>query len=184
MFARLPGATIGATTLRCSSCFGGSMAMNIASLYCVSWSSSVIPAAEENTWRIGLDLHDILVFGHRPDTGRTGCLGPVHRVVAPQPGEPVGPDIILKQPRVGHVDSVERHGPGIIQDLQLTGASINLPKKSQLQPTSALSLTSKVVTRHPSVQSVRRARRWTSPLPGVTFSGNSERSAPCSQPPP
>jgi hypothetical protein len=49
--ARLPGATIGCTTLRCSSCFGGSIAMNIGSSSSTGRSRKVMPPkveAEEN----------------------------------------------------------------------------------------------------------------------------------------
>jgi hypothetical protein len=42
----------------------------------------------------------------------------VHRIVAPQAGEPVRPDIVLEQLRVGDVKLVERDGPGIAQSLR------------------------------------------------------------------
>ena len=37
----------------------------------------------------------------------------MHRIVAPQPGEPIGPDIALKNPRIRDIDLIERDGPGI-----------------------------------------------------------------------
>jgi hypothetical protein len=47
--ARLAGATTGCTTLRCSSCFGGSMAMNIGSRRSSGRSISVIAPSDEST---------------------------------------------------------------------------------------------------------------------------------------
>ena len=51
--SRFSGATIGLTTLRCLSCLGGSMAMNIGSRKSGRWLRSVMPpsvASEEKTW--------------------------------------------------------------------------------------------------------------------------------------
>ncbi len=47
---RFRGPATGATTLRCSSCFGGSMAMNMGSWKSSSSSSRVMPPSDEKIW--------------------------------------------------------------------------------------------------------------------------------------
>ncbi len=58
--ARLGGATIGVTALRCSSCTGGSIAMNILSFSPSGGSVSVMPPSDqsdENTaWLVSTDM--------------------------------------------------------------------------------------------------------------------------------
>ena len=53
IFARLPGATIGDTVFRCSSCFGGSIEMKLGRRMSIGRSRSAMPpfiASEENAW--------------------------------------------------------------------------------------------------------------------------------------
>ena len=47
---RLCGDTIGLTVLRCTSCLGGSMAMNIGMVKSAGWSPMVIEPWDENAW--------------------------------------------------------------------------------------------------------------------------------------
>ena len=49
ILARLGPATIGLTVLRCTSCLGGSMAMNIGSVKSSAGSGSTMVGSEENT---------------------------------------------------------------------------------------------------------------------------------------
>ena len=77
MLARLVGATIGATVLRCAVWRGGSMRMKLGS----SWPLRLVgdlDAAQLRGRGIGrgveLDLHDVGVAGHRP-IGPVGALG-------------------------------------------------------------------------------------------------------------
>ena len=74
-----------------------------------------MPGRRGKHLRVGLHLHDVFVFGHRPERPELAVVGEMHRIVAPQPGEPVGPDVVLKNPRVGDVDLLERHRPWIAQ---------------------------------------------------------------------
>ena len=46
---RLSGPTIDCTVLRCRSCLGGSIAMNIGSWKSSSWSTIVMPPSDEKT---------------------------------------------------------------------------------------------------------------------------------------
>jgi hypothetical protein len=50
MFARFWPATMGLTVLRCTSCFGWSMAMNIGRVKSSAGSGSTMVGSEENTW--------------------------------------------------------------------------------------------------------------------------------------
>src|SRR3954447_4809486 len=62
---------------------------------------------------INLDLHDVLVFRHRPIGAVGACRAVMNRVLAPQPGEIRLPDIVLVEMRVADVDRVERQALGI-----------------------------------------------------------------------
>src|SRR3954447_5173957 len=62
---------------------------------------------------INLDLHDVLVFRHRPIGAVGACRAVMNRVLAPETGEIRLPDIVLVEMRVADVDRVERQAVGI-----------------------------------------------------------------------
>src|SRR6185312_4389985 len=61
----------------------------------------------------GIHLHDVAILRHRPERTVRAALRVVDRIVAPQPGKPVRPGIVMKDTRVARVDLVELYRPGI-----------------------------------------------------------------------
>ena len=83
-------------------------------------------AAHQRVGRVdllaGVDLHDVLVPGHRPVRAVHAVLAPVYRVVAAQALEIRIPDVILVQPRLAHVDLVERNRIGVFARVDTDGS--------------------------------------------------------------
>src|SRR6185437_9108440 len=65
-YSRLPGETIGLTTLRCASCLGGSIAMNIGSLKSSLGSTMVMDGSDEKSaWLVSTAMMSLyLVTDH------------------------------------------------------------------------------------------------------------------------
>ncbi len=62
---------------------------------------------------VDLDLHDVLVLGHRPIGTVEACPAVMHRVLAPQPREIGVPDVVLVEPGFADVDRLERDAVGL-----------------------------------------------------------------------
>jgi hypothetical protein len=59
---------------------------------------------------VHLDLHDVLVLGHRPVRPEAAVLAVVDRLIATQPLEVVADRVVLEQLGIADVDFVERNG--------------------------------------------------------------------------
>ena len=110
---RFIGATIGDTTLRCSSCFGGSIEMKLGRRKSIGDVAQHDAAhhgvgRDRSCWLVSTCMMS-LVPGHRPVRAVHAVLAPMHRVLAAQALEIRLPDVVLVQPRLADVDLVERH---------------------------------------------------------------------------
>ena len=108
--ARFCGATIGLTALRCASCLGGSMAMNIGSGNSSRWLAMVIPPSEEKDAVVGVHGHDVVELGHRPIRSELVLRREVDRILLPQPLEERPDGVVAEALRHGRIDRLDRHG--------------------------------------------------------------------------
>ena len=112
---RRAGLTAGVTALRCSSCIGGSMAMNIGGANSPGASPMTMSRSDENDVVAGLDLDDVVELGDRPIGAEVAVGAVVHGVFAAQPCEIVPMLVALEQLGSADVDLRKRHGPGVVR---------------------------------------------------------------------
>src|SRR5215203_3408555 len=83
---------------------------------------------------IGFDVHDVVVFGHRPIRPEQAVLAVMHRGFLAQPVE-IGPEGIgPEQLGLTDVDIVERNRPGLVLRGALIGISCKIDRS--VHPTS------------------------------------------------
>jgi len=70
---------------------------------------------------VDLDLHDVLVLGHRPIRAIQALGAVMHRVFAPQSREIGVPDVVLLEPGIADVDGVGRHAVGVGMNRDVEG---------------------------------------------------------------
>ena len=149
-----PARRAGLTVLRCTSCLGGSMAMNMRGpppcpgppngLPSFAWSAAfgrhpsttawlggrVMPPSDENTWWL-VSTAMMSLYWVIDQCGRDVALGrEVHRVLGPQPLE-VGPMRVgLEQRGLGRVQRLERRGVGGLARALQVNRSVAHPGRS------------------------------------------------------